>query len=119
MWVVVRSAAVASGLWLSTQCRMITRNPRRTDKAITARTLVGKVCSGLFDVRRCLDRRSQSGSCLSGPFGHRRQLREERGTPAGARLGFLERFRALQYVAHSDLPGVARKQVGWPSGRIL
>lgn len=40
-----------------------------------ARTLTGKVCSGLVDVRRCLDRRSQPGSCLAGPLGHRRQPR--------------------------------------------
>jgi hypothetical protein len=54
---------------------MITRNPRRTDKVTTARTLVGKVCSGWFDVQRCHDRRSQLGSCLAGPLCRRIQLR--------------------------------------------
>jgi hypothetical protein len=54
---------------------MITRNPRRTDKTIAARTLVGKVRSGWFDVQRCHERRSQPGSCLAGTLCRRRQLR--------------------------------------------
>jgi hypothetical protein len=66
------------GPWLSARRKTITRSPRRTDKAIVARTLKGKVCSGLVDVRRCLDRRSQPGSCLAGPLGHRRQLQRIR-----------------------------------------